>query len=498
MTSVERVKYINEYSDDKDSEFRLDFTRINLASSIRKFVSNDPVSYSHDLEPLLKIPRKYQYEILRGFEEAWKNNKEFKWDKILSFIEAILGSADFWTSKSEGNEYNYNLWITNTTADLITEGVKNDRPAFTPELLPIVERILLVFIDKVKSDIKTSDIKTVNYFVTKVINSSMEKVFIAAINYSFHFTKLYSKSKINRWNESMKKEFTDRLDGTKDRSIEFSFVAGWYISYLYFIDKKWTTDYFNKIFDLNNDEQWESAFTGYIVMNSTIDDVFYKLHKEHGHYNKALNFEFADKFAADKVVQHIVLGYLADWESTTDKNSLIKKMVIAGNTKQLSEMVSFVWQFRDKINEKIRTKVKPLWKMIINIISPMLKVNDHLIDREQYSIIASKLGNWLCLVDTIDDDIKNWLDDTISSIEENNDGLFVEYLLSHVENTPEKVGEIYIKMLNAGTFPTYPKEDIAAIVQALNKTSQKEMVDRIRNLYIGKGLLVEVFRALES
>lgn len=53
--------------------------------------------------------------------------------------------------------------------------------------------------------------------------------------------------------------------------------------------------------------------------------------------------------------------------------------------------------------------------------------------------------------------------------------------------TPAMVGNLYLKMLNAGTYPHYKKEDIITIVQALYDLNENEMANKICNLYLSKG-----------
>ena len=76
----------------------------------------------------------------------------------------------------------------------------------------------------------------------------------------------------------------------------------------------------------------------------------------------------------------------------------------------------------------------------------------------------------------------------METIEENwNSVFFIEYLLKHVVKTPTMVGNLYLKMLNAETYPYYREEDIVAIVQALYDSKEKDTANKICNLYYTKG-----------
>jgi hypothetical protein len=474
-TNDEIAAYINSYKKEDETSW-MGSTRVNLASSIRKFVSNDPVRFSTDLIPFLSVPREYQHEFLRGFEEAWRNNKDFDWNKLLPFMKKLIEANSFWSEEKKEGECDYNRWIADTIADLIQEGTKDDKHAFSPDLLPIAEQILLLLLKNVKSDMSM-----MNDLVTSVLNSSKGKVFIASINYSLRYARLYCRDKEDRWVESIKSEFTERLEKTKEPGLEFSIVIGQYLLNLNYLDNQWVVSNFNRIFDLESDKHWQAAFIGYIVMTSTVHEETYKLLRDNGHYEKGLSCSFGDKHAADKLVQHIAIGYLVGWDDLADANGLIRKLFESDNTEYISELVTFVWTFRDKDDEDIRHKIKPLWKAIIEKVTPNIKKNE-------YRIIASDLGKWLSLVDTIDDDIYEWLQIFIEAIKEDWDSIFfIEYLRVHVMKTPTMVGKLYLEMLNAGHYPDYKKEDIVAIVQTLYDLNEKERANRICNIYHAKG-----------
>ena len=483
MSNEEFAAYINTYQEEGTKTLSFHFTRISLGSAIRTFILEAPDRFSANLTPFFAIPLKYQYELFKAFEEAWRTDKKFDWSKLLQFTHDFLNDAAFWeTDVSEGNN-DYKRWITDAIANLIEEGTKNDNHAFPAELLPQAEQIILKLLNNVKGNMEV-----VNDLVTSVMNSPRGKVYVAAINYSLRYARLHCREKEDRWVDSIKSEFDARLDKTIEPGLELSAIIGWYLVNIFYLDKAWVTRNINKIFDLESEKHWEAALVGYIVMTSTIYEEIYKLLKENGHYEKGLSLTFTDKHAEEKLVQNIVIGYLAGWDDLESTDSLLKKLLESGNTKYISELVSFVATFGNKKENNI-DKIKPLWKAIIEIVKPNL-------DKEEYLTIASSLGKWLKVIDTIDDDIYNWLLVTASVINDDwHSSELVESLLKHVEKTPRMVGEIYLQMLNAGVYPQYHTERIVAIVQAFFDLGEKETATRICNLYFSKGfeILIETF-----
>lgn len=488
MSNDEFADYINSYKDDVDKIRSIDFTRISLASAVRTFVLDDPERFSANLTPFLSVPRKYQFELLKAFDEAWRNEKNFDWSELLSFMHKMIENADFWSEDKPEDKNDHKRWITDAIANLIEEGTKNDKHAFAADFLPQAEQIIIILLNNVKSNMEV-----INDLITSVMNSPKGKVYVAAINYSLRYARLYCRERDDRWINSIKSEFEARLDKTKEPSLEFSTVIGWYLVNLHYLDKEWVIKNFNKIFDMKSENHWEAAFVGYIVMTSTIYEEIYNLLKDNGHYEKGLSRPFKDKQAEEKLVQNIAIGYLAGWDDFENDDSLLRKLFDVGNIKYISEIVSYVSTFGNKDEER-KTKIKPLWKAIIEKIEPNL-------DKEEYRVVASNLGKWLNVVDIIDEDIFEWL--LVSAKVINDDwhsSLFVDYLLKHVTKTPKMVGDIYMQMLSVGICPEYHAENIIEIVQALFDSDEKTTAAKICNIYFLKGFefLRETFNKNKS
>ena len=139
MSNAQIADFITEYKEEKESGWK-SFERVDLESSIRQYVSNNPERFSKELSAFFKVPRKYQHAILRGLEEAWRNDRDFDWTYLLEFILEVLGEETIWEEKAEKDAYDYNDGILRTIASLIHDGTKSDKHAFAVELLPLADR----------------------------------------------------------------------------------------------------------------------------------------------------------------------------------------------------------------------------------------------------------------------------------------------------------------------------------------------------------------------
>lgn len=464
----------------KNTKEQLDIE--GLSDSFKNCVLENPEKFTNNIKPFLNVPRIYQHALLWGLSEAWRLKKDINWQVVFDFIFKLIVSEDFWNEEYKG--YNYRNWIISRIAELIEDGTKDDNRAFSPELLPVAENILLILVEKT-----ISDLPNMNDLVTSVLNSTKGKIFSAMVNYSIRYARLYKRENEERWAENIKKEFTNRLNREIESSLEFSVILGEYLPSIYWLDKNWVIDNINKIFPIDNDIHWKSAFTGYLFYSSRVYKDIYFLLRENGHYAKAIKTELSDPHITERLVQHICVGYLEDWENLEDEKSLIFQLIENKNINQLLEIVHFFWLLRDKLTDNIKSKVKPLWKKLYELG----KQNE---ESQEYKKLFSNLSKWLSLIDEIDDEIYVWLKLSAKYVNRDFDStLFIEYLMGHASKTPAKVGEIYIEMLNANIFTDYSQEHIQKTVCLLYDNNEKEIANKICNLYgeNGYSFLKDIF-----
>jgi hypothetical protein len=448
----------------------------DLSYTFRNCVSENPEKFTNNIKPFLNVPRIYQHALLWGLNEAWRSNKDFNWKIIFDFISIIIESDDFWNEKYEDRTSNYRNGIISPIAELIENGTKNDNHAFDPAYLSHAEKILLILVEKT-----VSDLPDMNDLVASVLNSTKGKVFSAMINYSLRYARLYKHKQEEKWITGIKEDFSKRLNRKIEPSLEFSVILGEYLVNLYWLDKKWVIDNINRIFPKEDDIHWKAAFTGYLFYSSKVHKDLYMLLRKNEHYAKAIKTELSDSHITERLIQHICIGYLEDWEKLEDKESLISQLIENNNINQLSAIVSFFWMLRDKLIDKIKIKVKPLWKVLFELAG-------HNEENPEYQQLISTLSKWLSLIDEIDEEIYEWMKLSAKYVHIGFNAPFViEYLLKHVTKTPAKVGKIYLEMLRTNIYPDYKKENIQEIVRVLYEQEQGEIADRICNLYFAKG-----------
>ena len=475
-------------------------TEEGLAETLEECVGASSQRFAIDLQPFQGIRTFYQYRILRGFLQAWRDKKEFDWAKLLEFIHQIVSSKRFWTEQHE-IRYDHNHWIFGA-AELIELGTRDDTHAFDVQLLPLAEKILIVLADKAEPSMST-----LKDLPSAVLNSARGRVFSAMVTYALRYARINNPKQGIRWPQAIREDFTKRLDRSVESSFEFSFTLGNYFPNLLHLDKEWVVDNIDRIFPQQDEYHWHVAFSGYLFYSSQLYKVIYSLFKKYGHYQKALTSDFCnqqvdatvlpetpvvyldsqqidltvDRRVRETLVYDICVGWMEGWETLADKTSLIYQLINSGNPKLLSTLIHFFWRQRENLPSKAKAKVMLTWCALFEMLSQKS-------DIVEYREVLSRLSGWVALVDRIDEEVLKWLKLSARYIKRLSDSaFFVEALREHVPQTPKEVGEIYLEMLNNKIYPAYPPTDIEETIRILYNQGYKEDADEICHLYAAAG-----------
>lgn len=471
MSNTEIAQYLNDFP--KAGGWK-DSTEQGLPEKLEEYVKTNPQQFTDDLQPFQHVRNRYQHSILSGLLDAWRDKREFNWSTLLEFTHQILSSEQFWTEHSE-EPFNYRNWIISTIADLVSEGTRDDKHAFDAQLLPIAEKILMILVEKADPSMSIS--KDLRF---DLLNSVRGSVFLAMVHYALRYARINNPQQGIRWPQAIREDFTKRLDRSVETSFEFSFTLGNYLPNLLYLDKEWVVDNIDRIFLQQDQSHWEVAFSGYLFC-SVISNYLYSLLKKRGDYQKALNTDLEDQKVLDRLIEHVCTGWTEDLEIFNDETSLIYQLINSGNLDLLSAMVHFFWRQRYNTPDKVKLKVKPAWRALIEVIAPNSS-------EAEYQEILSSLSGWLGLVDKIDEETLEWLKLSAKYVERGfNSASFVEALREHVPQTPKEVGVIYLEMLNNKVYPDYAPTDIQETIRILYNQGYKEDADEICDLYAAAG-----------
>ena len=471
MSNTEIAQYLNDFPEAGGWE---DSTEQGLPEKLGEYVKTNPQQFTDALQPFQGVRNRYQHSILSGLLDAWRDKREFDWEALLEFIHQILSSERFWTERSE-EPFNYRNWIISTIADLVSEGTTDDKHAFDAQLLPLAEKILMILVEKAEPSMSTlTDLRF------GILNSVRGSVFSAMVYYALRYARINNPKQEIRWPQAIREDFTKRMDRNVETSFEFSFTLGNYLPNLLYLDKEWVVDNIDRIFSKQDESHWEVTFSGYLF-GPRISDYLYSLLKKRGDYQKALNTDFEDQEVLGKLIRHACTGWIEDFETLNDETSLIYQLVNSNNPTLLSEMVHFFWRQRDNTPDKVKSKVRPAWRALIEVLAQNSS-------EAEYQEILGSLSGWLGLIDKIDAETLEWLKLSAKYVGRRfNSAFFVEALREHATQTPQEVGVIYLEMLNNEVYPDYPPTNIQETICVLYNQGYKEDADEICNLYAAAG-----------
>ena len=476
LSNMQIVEYLINF---KETEVyrKSDPTERGLAQTLEKSVAASPQKFADNLIPFEYISSFYQSSLLHGFLKAWRDKNSFDWCALLRFIRQILSLEHFWSVQYKVG-FNYRNWILSTAADLIREGTKDDKHAFDAQLLPLAEEILLILVEKAEPSIFTPKDSSLD-----ALSSNRGKVFTAMINYALRYARI-NEDKLGdiRWPQSIKVDFTKRLDRIVEPSLEFSYTLGLYLSCLSYLDKEWVISNIDHIFPLHDEDHWQTAFSGYLI-HSRVYEELYSWFKANGHYQKALITDFADVEVLDRLVKHICTGWIEDSETLDDKGSLIYQLIHCSNPNLLSGVVYFFSRRKDNLSEKVKEKVIPTWRALFEVLS------EHSEEKE-YQAVLSPLSMWLGLIDKIDDEVLAWVKVSMNYLDKVPGYAYtlsrvIEALQKHVLTTPEKVAKIYLEIPTREMWflGQTKKDEVEETIRILYKKGHKDIADEICNQF---------------
>ena len=477
MSGLERIEFLEQIREGVDEKNHL--TEQGLANVYREYLGVILQRFTSFLGVFQDVLSPDHYSILAELLTALHDGKKFDWEALLGFIHELLSLEHFWTEQ-EVNGSKYRNQILADTAELIVVGTNNDDCAFDPKLLPLAEQILLILVEKAESSRIIQE-----YPYSTFLNSSKGMVFWAMMEYTLRLARIKNTKQMNfRWPQSIRADFTKRLDKSIESSFEFSFALGAFLSELLYIDRKWVIDNINCIFSMQDEHHWYVTFSAYLLFSGKSHKSLGFLLKESGHYQKALNTNFAYHSIEIELAKHICTFWLENDEDLDDKTSLIYQVLNNNNLNFLSAVLGFFSDQIDNLPEEDKAKVRSTLRILFKVLS---ENKDEKVCRK----IFGELSKWVVFIDRIDDEALEWLKLSVRYVTWDIRAL-VETLLTHASKTPREVGIIYLELSKRGIGEILgsflDQNRVIETVRILYEAGYKQIADRICIQFAEDGL----------
>lgn len=470
-------------------------TTRGLSNVLRDAMKDKPEKFINDFDKFINIGYLYIDHMLWGIQEAWNNKKKIDWGKLFEFIKNYINRDSFWNDEFivEGDDISVtHSWVTGIIGILIQDGTKDNSWAFSEDYFEIAKEILFLILEKEKID----EEEKISDFVTHALNSSFGKVLTALIYLALRIAEVQDKKGYKeeiKLDSKIKEKYEKVM---QDEIVESYTLLGQYMPKLTYLDKNWVKEKINIISFSEKKILWEAFMDGYLF-NRRVYENLYKLMKSH--YEIAIDYDFKEEHTMERLIQHISVGYLHEYETLDSKDSLFYRILDKWDYSQIKEVINFFWMQKDyivKIIEevkseitsdiiKMREKIINFWEWVYENKYKKIKIEE--INNEDKKIL-SDLSLLVAFIDKIDSDNINCI--KLSACYANIDyksPFFIEYL-EKLKDKDNKgyVGEILLEMLEYFT-PDYNKKHIKSIVEYLYKAKFNEHANKISNIYGSRG-----------
>ena len=118
-------------------------TMEGLVEALEEAVRSEPEFFLEILDQFLETKRRFQYAVIFGLKQAWGAPDKHPalawdrcWDKILGFVERIIGSETFWTEEIDETQFGPNRdWIVSSVAEFLKVVVQSERYPYDSALM---------------------------------------------------------------------------------------------------------------------------------------------------------------------------------------------------------------------------------------------------------------------------------------------------------------------------------------------------------------------------
>jgi len=468
-----------------------------LSIVLQTAVQENPSTFTSDLSVFKETAYFYIYHIFAGFANAWKDNKEIDWDKILSFIELYLELDDFWNDKyilDESYRANHR-WVIGEIGNLLEEGTKNENNFLPDNLIQKVIDIIGSIIEKIKIEEYKGD-DPLTYTINSPLGKNLESLFFIGL----YLSKKKSKKIKKKWPDDIKTRFDNLLNNNITESLV---LFGLYLPNFYFMDESWTVKNIVDLIKIINTKKWSQFMNGYLFSSKIYKFIYSQMLT---HYKAALSYPFKDRYSSEGLIEHLMLGYL--WKFDDEfKGCLFKQMLTNKPVHELSDVIIHISRLEETyktanddidFKQRIESLIFGTWFHIYKNLHKKKKLS------ENEKNIVSQTVYLAPFVQVFNETNFELLLFTAEFTQySHNTPDMIKHLNSYLSIEPEDkslkyIGNIFIKMINSlkPDVPIYKDEHIRNIVDKLFKSGDNDnisMAEEICEIF-GKSGRDEILR----
>ena len=369
-----------------------------LSETFGNAVEAEPEKFAIEIDLYQEIPYVYSYHLLNSFGKAWKNQKTFDWENVLNYCLNTLKNPKFYKGELQIENDNWKAtpdWVIGSIANMLTDGLQNDKHTFDIKLLPLAKEIVQIIVSNLKpaEDFEGTNMDYPTYSLNSVAGKSLKALF----DYSLHRARnLFKYEDKGKWEADIKSLFEETLQkGVIDGFI----LEGMYFEQFCFLDYDWITDQVKNHYK-SEDREWLAFMGGFAFgrppYNKELYSIFYP------HYERAIdNHVLLKSLSNNGLVRHLTAFYFWKYE-TLSSDKLLFKFINQTTPNEVGELIHFIWQqesYPKNLSEleqlEFQQIIVDLWKFLVD------KYENSNIEEEQKNLAT--LSNWVVFVPELND-----------------------------------------------------------------------------------------------
>ena len=321
-----------------------------LVDSLEEAVALAPQTFLRLLPKFINATRPFQYGLIEGFKRLWTRIDEQQqsvdwntaWTELIQFFEQLIRTPDFWTEQVvETQDLTPNRdWIPPIIADFIRAGTRDDKEAYSPNLLPRTWALLGILLEKLEMQKEAPPSDATDQAINWPRGKVIEALFIHALR-ECRVSDQMQKEHASAW-AVMKPMFDAELAKCKNANFEFSTLAGNYITNLDYMDANWLRENIEKIFPCDFRGNFKCALDG--LAHARVTDPIYNLLVQSGVIDVALREQLASGRVRERLIQRIALAYL--WGQEQLDSARFHYLFQSESFEDLEDASGWFWSIR--------------------------------------------------------------------------------------------------------------------------------------------------------
>ena len=416
MPVAEFVKFAKEFKGQFSHRFNPDDEpdKVGLAGAFRLAIKANPKKFSDEIESLKDSEYIFITNFYQGQKEAWNDNKEIEWEKILKFaISYFSVDADAFRKQireeqaKEGWGETSNIWLVTEIADLIKDGCKSDSRPFDINLFELIEQLyqkILPIINEKPEEVKLGDA------LFHALNCTLGKAISSYIPLSLKISREKNKRMEENWG-------IRRYERFFKSGIDAYIWFGDYLPQINYLDPGFTqrTRSRNLLREDVGDYRWQMFMEGYLFGAQVYGDLYSLMRP---HYAEGDSEHTCSANGCDqRLVEHIALGYMHFGELLQERNADNTRTAFSGSClwvrlhpkkgTVVKGFHGFFWSITappENSKEKFNDKIVSFWRWTYD---ERARVKETLGD--SYNSFLSKMSTLTSVLGKIDNENEQWL-----------------------------------------------------------------------------------------